>query len=313
MVRARAVLLGLAVGSTAFAQDYSLHAPVYFDPYGAFPVESLTNNAKLVRLYKLIETNPKESYAEFKKLYGSNPKELWHYHGMLISATEASKLPEALELIADNIEVEYQALMMAGGERFRPAPSLHLAVTLGKSLYHGTPRNPYFFRPKRQLPPRVEFFLDTPPQNFDYNQLTKQERILAGFLALQSLDITQSRLWTDRLTNDYPKDAAPHFMRCLAYDRGTEVRMINGKWVPAPNKDRRQEKIVRSEIVKAHQIAPKNATIAYYAGLMFLESDPERARGFYSVYLKQELRPLPWRRGRVEDTFREKGWKLPKD
>ncbi len=313
MVRASAVLLGLAMGSSAFAEDYSLHAPVYFDPYGVFSIDSLTNNAKLVRLYELIETNPKESYAQFKKLYASDSKELLHYHGMLISAMKASKLPEALELIADKIEVEHRTLMKMGGGRFRPTPSLHLAVMLGKSLYSGDPSDPNRKKAK-PLPRRVEYLLDSPPQELEYNRLTKQERMLGGFLALKSMDQTRSRLWADRLSTDYPNDAGPHFMRCLAYNTGVDRRWVGGKEVPVPKKDQRQESIALSEIVKAHRLAPKNATIAYYAGLMFRDSEPERAKGYYFVFLKIErLRPQPWRRSRVEKTFREKGWNLPKD
>lgn len=304
----------VAVLSCANAQHYSLHAPVYFDPYGAFSIDSLTNNSKLLRLYELIETNPKESYAQFKKLYASDSRELWHYHGMLISAMKASKLPEALELVANDIEVEYRALMKMGGGRFRPTPSLHLAVMLGKSLYIGDLSDPNRVKPKGQLPRRVEFLLDSPPQELDYNRLTKQERMLGGFLALQSMDQTRSRLWADRLCTDYPNDAGPNFMRFIAYDHGIDRRWVGGKEVPVPKKDQRQETIARSEIIKAHQVAPKNATIAYYAGLMFRDSEPARAKGYYLVFLKQErLRPQPWRRSRVEKTFRENGWKLPNE
>jgi hypothetical protein len=182
---------------------------------------------------------------------------------------------------------------------------------LGKGLYSGDLSDPN--RMKAQpLPRRVEFLLDSPPQNLDYNLLSKQERMLAGFLALQSLDITQSQLWADRLTTAYANDAGPHFMRFHAYNTGVDRRWVGGKEVPLPEKDHRQESIALSEIVKAQQLAPRNATIAYYAGLMFRDSEPERAKGYYSVFLKQErLRPQPWRRSRVEKTFRENGWKVP--
>ena len=104
-------ILTIAVSSALTGQTFpaGIKLPPYgwqaefLDPFRAIPIASIPAKPNIRKAYKLIDSAPKEAYLIFKKAYAKDAQETLHIHGLLLSAVKLDKVPEALELVAQEV------------------------------------------------------------------------------------------------------------------------------------------------------------------------------------------------------------------
>ncbi len=287
----------------------------FLDPFRAIPIASIPSKPNIRKAYRLIDSAPKEAYSIFRKAYSEDPQSTLHIHGLLLSADNLEKIPEALELVlAEVLTYEKSHPMTPMTETSIP---LHFeaAFRLGfrlKEMRDGDSG-------KRPVPIEKAFS----KRVARFSSVSEGSRVIDRVQPLNNLLFAAvfchkgmpglARNVLSQHLQMFPKDGMAHFLMAEANVQTTYSFAQGNKQVPVPKEYRGDGKAMDYHYEMAAKLCTTSSEVLYNAGLNFLKKAPQKARTYWIKYLRLPLSPEEeGRKTLIAFRFKERGWSLPK-
>lgn len=313
--------LALAISLTGQTFPAGIKLPQYgwqaefLDPFRAIPIASIPAKPNIRKAYKLIDSAPKEAYAIFKKVYAEDAQETLHIHGLLLSAVKLDKVPEALELVAQEVisysESKPMTPMTATSIPLHFEAAFRLGFRLKAMRDDDAGKRPVPI--EKAFSKRVAQFssISEGARVIDRDHPMNNLLFAAVFCHMDMPGVARNVL--SQHLQMLPKDGMAHFLMAEANVQTTYSFFKGNKQVPVPKEYRGDEKARSYHLEMAAKLCPTSTEVQYSAGLDFLRSAPQKARTYWTKYLRLPLPPEEeGRKTLVAFRFKERGWALPK-